>query len=133
MRPVLLRHHPHRAQEFSAASRSLIAVRRQDLQAAISNAPQVWVVALQASSPVDRVRSTPRAPDLQDLAAPVHPGDVPDSAHVPGLALRVRAALAVRGLLVALRRPVRRRVRSVHHRIAHAAVDNSIPRPRKAQ
>lgn len=125
-------HHLHKAEVSSAASRSLIAVRPQGLQAAISNAPQLWV-ALRVSSPVARAPSIRRALDLQGLAAPVRPVGVPDSAHAPVLEHRVPAALAVRDLLVVLRLPARHRARSAHHRIAHAAVDNNIRKRRKAQ
>jgi hypothetical protein len=132
LRPVLL-HHLHKVQASSAASRSLIAVRRQDLRAAISNAPPVWV-ALRASSQAARVPSIPRALDLQDLAAPEHPVDVPDSAHAPALALRVPAVLAAHApVQAALRQQARRLARSAHRRIALAAAASSIRKRRKAR
>ena len=118
----------------SAVSRFSIAVHPQELQAAINNALQAWAAALRDNSQAPaRVQSTPRVLDLQDPADPVLLVDVPDLAPAPALALRVPAALAVRDLLAALRLPARHRGPSAHHRIALAAADSSIPRPRKAQ
>jgi hypothetical protein len=70
---------------------------------------------------------------LQDLAAPVHQADVPDSAHVLVSALRAPAALAARDPQVVRLPPVKHRVRSAHRKIAPAAAASNIPRPRKAR
>lgn len=92
-------------------------------------------VAPRGSSPaLVHVPSTRRVLDLQDPAGPVVPlADDLDLAPDPDLALHAPAALAHDRVPAALLRPVRRRARNAHHRIAPAAVASSIQRPRKAQ
>ena len=121
---------------FNGANRSLIAV----LRAALADTPNalraalrvaLWA-ALRDNSPAVLAPSTPRAPLRAVTPEPVvreHP------VHVPALGLDPvlgRLVLAGHRAPVALRRPARLRVRSVHP--PEAVVDaRSIPRPRKVR
>jgi hypothetical protein len=134
LRQLLLLHlHRHRAEVFSAASRSL-TVALPERMAASSSARPAAAQLVVANSPVARDPST--RPAL-DLPAPVDLAlleDVPVSEHVPVSVVRAPADLVVQDpARAALHLQARRRVHSAHRRIVHAAVDSSIRRLKKAR
>jgi hypothetical protein len=111
----------------------LTAGLRELRAAAISSAHPADPARLD-NSLADLVQSTLRALDLQDLADPVHPADVPDLAHAPASALLAPVVLVARDLgLVALRQPATHHVRSAHRKIVPAAAASNIRRPKKAR
>ena len=126
--------HRHQVQAFSAASRSLIAVRRPAAPGGgISSAPLAWAAA-PGQFPGGPRPKHPTRTGLAGPGGPGAPGGRPGFGAAPGFGAPRPGgfgASASGGRRRRCRLPARLRARSAHRRIAHAAADQQYPKTKE--